>query len=82
MMGVELLLLGLAWLGFKAFHLIAEDQSCSLEARDVLCLQNMAGGGSRALRRVLAAAWRSIIGGCYSGDSGAANARCGACQSG
>jgi hypothetical protein len=35
MMGVELLLFGLAWLGFKAFHLIAEGQSCSLEARYV-----------------------------------------------
>jgi hypothetical protein len=26
-MGVELLLFGRAWRGFKAFHLIAEDQS-------------------------------------------------------
>jgi hypothetical protein len=35
MMGIELLLFGLARLCLKAFHLIAEDQSCSLKARDV-----------------------------------------------
>jgi hypothetical protein len=35
MMGVELLLLGSVWLCLKPFQLIAEDQSCSLEARDV-----------------------------------------------
>ena len=46
-----------------------------------LCLQNMAGGGSRALRRVLAAARRGIIGGRYGGNSGAANARGCACES-
>jgi hypothetical protein len=30
MMGVELLLYGSVWLCLKPFHLIAEDQSCSL----------------------------------------------------
>jgi hypothetical protein len=35
MMGIELLLFGLAWLWLKVFHLIAEDRSCSLKARDV-----------------------------------------------
>jgi hypothetical protein len=40
----------------------------------------MAGGGSRALHRVLAAAWRSIIGGRYGGNLGAVDARVGTCQ--
>jgi hypothetical protein len=35
MTGIELLLFGLAWLFLKAFHLIAEDRSSSLKARDV-----------------------------------------------
>jgi hypothetical protein len=35
MMGIEFLLFGLARLCVKAFHLIAEDQSCFLKARDV-----------------------------------------------
>ena len=35
MMGIELLLFGLAWLFLKAFHFIAEDRSRSLIARDV-----------------------------------------------
>src|SRR6266478_4648316 len=35
MMGAELLLFDSAWLCLKAFHLIAEDRSCSLKARDV-----------------------------------------------
>jgi hypothetical protein len=35
MMGIELLLFGLAWLFLKAFHFNAEDQSSSLKARGV-----------------------------------------------
>jgi hypothetical protein len=35
MMGIELLLFGLAWLFLTAFHFIAEDRSRSLIARDV-----------------------------------------------
>jgi len=35
MMGIELLLFGLAWLFPKAFHFIADDQSRSFKARDV-----------------------------------------------
>ena len=35
MMGIKLLLFGLARLCLKSFHLSAEDQSCSLKARDV-----------------------------------------------
>jgi hypothetical protein len=35
MMGGELLLFDSAWVCLKAFHLIAEDGSCSLKARDV-----------------------------------------------
>ena len=40
-----------------------------------LCLQSLLGGAGRALRRVLAAAWRGIIGGRYGGNSGAADAQ-------
>jgi hypothetical protein len=35
MMGGELLLFDSAWLCLKAFHLIAENRSCSLKARDI-----------------------------------------------
>jgi hypothetical protein len=34
MLGGELLLFDSAWLRLEAFHLIAEDRSCSLKARD------------------------------------------------
>ena len=93
MMGVELLLCDSARLCFRAFHTIAERRRLSLEGHVTfahgstgshmgLCLQSLLGGGGRALRRVLAAAWRRIIGGRYGGNSGAADARRGACQSG
>src|SRR4051794_28326036 len=84
MIRVELLLLGSEWRRLKA-TIIAAVQGVPLQARDIRawytyshmgpCLQNLAGGGSRALRRVLAAAWWGIICGRYGGNSGAAGAR-------
>jgi hypothetical protein len=34
MIGIELLLFGLAWLCLKAFRFIAKDKNCSLRARE------------------------------------------------